>query len=149
LDWLNRAGIEITTKKDFLDAPLFLEYTQQYRLGVTHPGDCISRLYATYQGETMQLTVEFEDASRIAALAQIAEIMKLSFDKDGDAIQCIYPLDVVSAMNIVLDALDNVLTYIDSPYQVSQSVGSEASTMAHRMLTIGQRILDMQNENEK
>jgi len=97
----------------------------------------------------MQLTVEFEDASRIAALAQIAEIMKLSFDKDGDAIQCIYPLDVVSAMNIVLDALDNVLTYIDSPYQVSQSVGSEASTMAHRMLTIGQRILDMQNENEK
>ena len=97
----------------------------------------------------MQLTVEFEDASRIAALAQIAEIMKLSFDKDGDAIQCIYPLDVVSAMNIVLDALDNVLTCIDSPYQVSQSVGSEASTMAHRMLTIGQRILDMQNENEK
>ena len=97
----------------------------------------------------MQLTVEFEDASRIAALAQIAEIMKLSFDKDGDAIQCIYPLDVVSAMNIVLDALDNVLTYIDSPYQVSQSVGNEASTMAHRMLTIGQRILDMKNENEK
>ena len=97
----------------------------------------------------MQLTVEFEDASRIAALAQIAEIMKLSFDKDGDAIQCIYPLDVVSAMNIVLDALDNVLTYIDSPYQVSQSVGSEASTMAHRMQTIGQRILDIKNEGGK
>ena len=97
----------------------------------------------------MQLTVEFEDASRIAALAQIAEIMKLSFDEDGDAIQYVYPLNVVSAMNIVLDALDNVLTYIDSPYQVSQSVGNEASTMAHRMLTIGQRILDMQNENEK
>jgi len=146
---LNQAGIEITTKKDFLDTSLFLEYTQRYRLGVTHPGDYFSRLYATYQGETMQLTVEFEDASRIAALAQIAEILELTSKNDTEAIRCIYPGDVVSAMTVVLEALDNVLTYIDSPYQMSQSVSSETSTMAHRMLTIGQRILDMKNESAK
>ena len=97
----------------------------------------------------MQLTVEFDDASRITALAQLAEMMELSSNNDIEAIRCIYPHDVVSAMTVVLEALDDVLTYIDSPYQVSQSVGNEASTMAHRMLTIGQRILDMKNENEK
>jgi hypothetical protein len=48
-----------------------------------------------------------------------------------------------------LDALDHVLDHIDSPYQVSQSVGGEASTLAHRMQTIGQRILDMKNEGKK
>ena len=97
----------------------------------------------------MQLTVEFDDASRIAALAQIAEIMELSYKDDVDAIRCIYPRDIISAVDVFLNALDNVLTYIDSPYQVSQSVGSEASTMAHRMQTIGQRILDMKNESAK
>ena len=97
----------------------------------------------------MQLTLEFDNASRIAALAQIAEIMELSHKDDVDAIRGIYPRDVVSAMTVVLDALNDVLTYIDSPYQMSQSVNSETSTMAHRMLTIGQRILDMQNESGK
>ena len=97
----------------------------------------------------MKLTIEFENASRIAALAQIAEIMELASNNDIEAIRGIYPRDVVSAMTVVLEALDNVLTYIDSPYQVSQSVGNEASTMAHRMLTIGQRILDMKNEGGK
>ena len=97
----------------------------------------------------MQLTVEFDDASRIAALAQIAEILELTSKNDTEAIRCIYPGDVVSAMTVVLEALDNVLTYIDSPYQMSQSVSSETSTMAHRMLTIGQRILDMKNESAK
>lgn len=97
----------------------------------------------------MQLTVEFDNANRIAALAQIAEIMKLSSKNDIEAIRGIYPGDVVSAMTVVLEALDDALNYIDSPYQVSQSVGSEASTMAHRMRTIGQRILDVKNESAK
>lgn len=97
----------------------------------------------------MQLTVEFENANRIAALAQIAEIMELSYKDDVDAIRGIYPRDIISAVDVFLNALDNVLTYIDSPYQVSQLVGSEASTMAHRMQTIGQRILDMKNEGGK
>jgi hypothetical protein len=97
----------------------------------------------------MQLTVEFDDASRIAALAQLAEMMELTHKGDSDAIRGIYPLDIISATNRFLDALDHVLDHIDSPYQVSQSVGSEASTMAHRMQTIGQRILDMKNEGKK
>ena len=97
----------------------------------------------------MQLTVEFENASRIAALAQIAEMMELAHKGDNDAIRGVYPRDIISAVDVFLNALDIVLTYIDSPYQVSQSVGSEASTMAHRMQTIGQRILDMKNESAK
>ena len=97
----------------------------------------------------MQLTVEFDDASRIAALAQLAEMMELTHKGDSDAIRGIYPLDIISVTNRFLDAFDNVLDHIDSPYQVSQSVGGEASTLAHRMLTIGQRILDMKNEGEK
>ena len=66
----------------------------------------------------MQLTVEFEDASRIAALAQLAEMMELTHKGDSDAIRGIYPLDIISATNRFLDALDNVLDYIDSPYGI-------------------------------
>jgi hypothetical protein len=97
----------------------------------------------------MKLTVEFYDASRIATLAQIAENMDLFHRNDVNAIRSIYPRNIISAVDAFLNALDNVLDYIDSPYQVSQSVGSEASTMAHRMQKIGQRILDMKIESEE
>ena len=93
----------------------------------------------------MQLTIDFDDAGRLAALAHIAEVMEFSANSDNDSFRSLDPHDVISAMRVVLEAFDDSLSYIDSPYG-SDDVGKDAGSLGFRMIEIGQRLLDMKNE---
>ena len=95
----------------------------------------------------MQLTVDFENADQIATLAHLAEIMDLSRKNDADKMSGLYPRNVIDAMSNLIEAFADVLSHIDSPYAVSDDIGKDAGSLAHRMQEIGRRILEMKNES--
>jgi hypothetical protein len=97
----------------------------------------------------MQLTVEFDDADQIATLAHLAEIIDLSRKNDTDKMHTLYPRSVIDAVRSLMEAFDNVLSHIDSPYEVSENVGNDAGSLAHRMREISGHILEMKTEFEK
>ena len=97
----------------------------------------------------MQLTVELEDADQIATLANIAEIMKLSRKNDADKMSGLYPRDVIDAVRNLMEAFDDVLSHIDPPYAVSDDIGKDAGSLAHRMQVIGERISGLKKESPK
>ena len=98
----------------------------------------------------MQLTVEFEDADQIATLAHLAEILSLSRNNKEDAhLGSIYPGDVINSVRDLLEAFDDVLNHIDSPYACSVEDGKLAGSLAYRMQGISERILEMDPQTRK
>lgn len=96
----------------------------------------------------MHLTIEFNDADQIATIAHLAEIMMLSRKNAVDDMKALYPHDVISAARALMEAFDDVLSHIDSPYECSVEDGKLAGSLAYRMQGIGERILEM-NTGEK
>jgi len=94
----------------------------------------------------MQITIEFKDADQIAALAHIAEIVEFSREGDAGKIQSLYTRDVINSMAFLLEAFDNVLNYIDSPFALPEMPEEEAVFLVIRMRNIGERILKLRDE---
>lgn len=94
----------------------------------------------------MQLTIEFNDADQIATIAHLSEIMMLSRKNAVDAMKALYPHDVICAVRALMEAFDDVLSHIDSPYECSIEDGKLAGSLAYRIQGIGERILEMKNE---
>lgn len=92
----------------------------------------------------MQLTVEFEDADQIATLAHLAEILSLSRNNVDDIhFGSINPADVINSVRDLLEAFDDVLNHMDSPYSGSDEDGKLAGSLACRMQEISEQILEM------
>jgi hypothetical protein len=64
----------------------------------------------------MQLTVEFENADQIAAIAHLSQIMAMAGKSDELGMVTLYPPDVMQAINKMMDALEDALSYMDSPF---------------------------------
>lgn len=98
----------------------------------------------------MQLTVEFEDADQIATLAHLAEILSLSRNNVDDIhFGSINPADVINSVRDLLEAFDDILNHMDSPYSGSDEDGKLASSLACRMQEISEQILEMDPKKRK
>lgn len=94
----------------------------------------------------MQLTVEFKDADQIAAIAHLSQILALARNNDDLGMKTLYPPDVMRSLNVLMDAIDEVLVHIDSPFIFSDDDGKYASIVAQKMQRIGAKIMDMGQE---
>jgi len=94
----------------------------------------------------MQLTVDFEDADQIAAIAHLSQILALARNNDDLGMKTLYPPDVMRSLNVLMDAVSEVMDHIDSPFNLSDEYGKYASIVAQKMQHIGAGILDMGQE---
>lgn len=90
----------------------------------------------------MQLTVDFEDADQIAAIAHLSQILALARKNDDFGMKTLYPPDVMRSLNVLMDAVSEVMDHIDSPFNLSDEDGKYASIVAQKMQHIGAGILD-------
>jgi hypothetical protein len=97
----------------------------------------------------MQLTIECKDAGQIATIAHLAEMVSLSHKNGVADMKTLYPHDVICAVRDLMEAFDDVLSHIDSPYICSEEDGKLANSLAYRLQGIGERILEMKNELPK
>lgn len=92
----------------------------------------------------MQLIVEFENADQIAAIAHLSQIMAIAGKSDELGMVTLYPPDVMQAINKMMDALEDALSYMDSPFQLSDEDGKFAGAVALKMQKISEQILEME-----
>ena len=91
----------------------------------------------------MQLTIEL-DADQIAHLAHIAEMMEIS--AAGDAVQMhgVNPLEILRAMNYLLNSFNDLLDKMDSPFQAGPETSQAALILTDKLNNIRESILEDQ-----